>query len=431
MNTFYYDLHTRHDSIIVKTYWDHTSYYLNTEKWKWVEIKEVDDKVFEDNEFYITYLDFGEWGGTIWFKDKITGAEYEARSGCPQINVINNEYFVTTGNRVFMIPNPYKLKECDPDNYYKNVEKEDKETQIYGSLSTEGTETLFQDTTFEWSSKFYIATSFISNKKLFHLCVDNNNVYVAAIENGNMKPIQNIGHDFSVYDFYYSYRCKSLYKNKILKISTKSDNIFGFVEIDGDTIKKHIFVNTYKEKILGTNSAISSFSTLFDYIFKNLGNVYLHQIDSLELNMGATDVSPHHMISLGTDIYPNKKNYDFATFRVYRIIEDSTFTFLPQYYYTKGDSSLKVIFLEWRETDNKRDAFTMTQAEKDNTTYLFKGKYKNIVNCISQKIGDPINKKVKSNTSEVTWKTPNGLSIHLSLLVQDNYRHITGCIYKD
>lgn len=72
-NTIYYDLFVKNNNVFVKTYMDSKTFYFDTQKLKWVKTKNADDLIFEDEKFYVYSLDFGEWGGKTWFKDKKTG----------------------------------------------------------------------------------------------------------------------------------------------------------------------------------------------------------------------------------------------------------------------------------------------------------------------------------------------------------------------
>ena len=172
MNTGYYnDLHIRNDSILLKDYYDHITFYLDTVNYKWIEIDEVDDLIYEDDDFYVTYLNFGEWGNTVWFKDKKTQKEYELASSFPKIHNIDSVYYLTNSRSVIKINNLTELKLCDTTYYYKTIEK--KEWSL-GSSSTIGADTIFQDTTSWYDTKFYIATSFVFRDSLFCICVDSN-----------------------------------------------------------------------------------------------------------------------------------------------------------------------------------------------------------------------------------------------------------------
>ncbi len=327
MNATYYDIHIRHDSIITKTYMDQGTFWLDPVNLKWIKIKEVNDLIFEDENLYVTFLDFGEWGYTSWFKDKKTGVEYESALYSPTINKINDIYYVSTGRGVFEISDLSKMKKCSPYYYYSVVEKKD---HVEGSESTMGTKALFLDTANEGKSNLYIATSFVSNNRLYLLCSENNEIFISSVENGKIVPLQMIGRNLVIYDYYYSYRCQMLKDNRqVLKFKDKyNDNLYGFLEIIGDKIKIHYLNNIYTEKQLGTQEAVKAFNSIFELIYTNNGDIHLAQIDSIEPVLGGMDVTPHHKMSIGRDYYPNKDNVELETPRAYKKIEDSTITLL-------------------------------------------------------------------------------------------------------
>jgi hypothetical protein len=151
------------------------TYVADFKKTKTKELK------FYEDEFYDIYATCnGEWGGTIYFKDRKTKISYEASSTCPiVINKIDNEYFVTNfmGHMmgfasVLKITDPTKLEKSD-----LNFERHE------GSRYEKGVEVLLD------TMGFYISTSFVSDKQLFHLYSDDHGTYIGKIENKKMKPI--------------------------------------------------------------------------------------------------------------------------------------------------------------------------------------------------------------------------------------------------
>lgn len=430
MNTTYYDLHIRHDSIITKTYMNQGTFWLDPVNLKWIKIKDVDDLIFEDENLYATSLDFGEWGYTTWFKDKKTGIEYEAAFYRPRINKISDVYYVSTGRGAFEINDLSKMKKCSPDYYYSLVEKKD---EVDGSESTMGANALFIDSTNDGESNLYIATSFVSNNQLYLLCSENNDLFISSIKNGKIVPIQMIAHNLMVYDYYYSYRCQMLKDNRqVLKFKDKNnDNLYGFIEIKGDKIKIHYLTNTYTEKQLGTEEAVTAFNSIFELIYSNNGNVFLNKIDSIEPALGGLDVTPHHKMSIGRDCYPNKDNVELETPRTYKKLEDSAITLLSNYYYEKQMGSVKVFFFEWKETKVDGFGFDETNDEIKRKSSHFNSRFQNLKQCITNKCGKPNKKKKEKHGDLLIWKTKNGLYIKLSNYDYDNYRHILLTIYKE
>lgn len=236
---YYLDLFVLHDTIFCKPYMNDKSYFLDISKLSWKETAEPDDIIYEDAKFYVTYLDFGEWGSTTWFKDKSSGKEYELASSGDIVNKVDSCFYITGGIKVLKIDNPLKLKPCDSEYYYERVKKNKFHN---GTNSLAGAEILYQDTTYSyWESKepkLYIATSFKIGNRLFYLCSDSTKTYIAKLENNEMIPIQNFGTRYSIYDWHYSYRCKIQKDNfQLLKFDTKIKDTYGFIEIDRNKIK--------------------------------------------------------------------------------------------------------------------------------------------------------------------------------------------------
>ncbi len=235
---YYLDLFVLHDTVFSKPYMNDKSYYLNLRNLTWVETPEPDDVIYEDERFYITCLDFGEWGSTTWFKDKSSGKEYELASSAENIIRIDSSYYVSGGVRVLKIENPLNLKPCD-ENYYYQIFK--KKEYSEGTNSLIGAEAIYNDTTFsQWDfkeSKQYIITSFKVENKLFLLSNDSLKTFIAKLENKRIIPIQTIGKKHSTFDWNYSYRCKIQNDGfQLLKFDTKWNNTYGFIEIEKNKI---------------------------------------------------------------------------------------------------------------------------------------------------------------------------------------------------
>lgn len=237
-NTVYYDLFLRNDTIFTKTYMDSETFYFDRDKQKWRNTSEVDDMIYEDDRFYFTYLDFGEWGSTTWVKDRQTNTEYELSSSGEIINRVDSIYYITSGLRILKIDDPTELKRSNSDYLYEDIRKKD---HSEGTSSLQGAEIVFKDTTFsEWDwidkePKLRIATSFVRDNKLYHICVDSTKTLIAELENGQMKPIQKIESKLSFFDWYYSHRSK-IQKDGSQLLKFKTNNKFGIMEINRQDI---------------------------------------------------------------------------------------------------------------------------------------------------------------------------------------------------
>ena len=428
MQQSYLDLHIRNDSILSKDYYDHRTYFFDMINDAWKEVKKADDRVFEDDNFYVTFLDFGEFGGTLWFKNKSTGIEYEIASSTPVINQLDGKYYVTTAKKVIEIENPLMLNKVSPDSTYEVTEKKQ---WSMGSGSAYGAKVIFIDSSYDEERKFYIATSFVINNRLKFLCVDNNEVYIANIENGKTLNQDTILKNSWVYKMHNTYRQNlNQLPDQLLQFSSTDSKSFGFIEINKSSIKVHFIHNLDTVPMLGTRKADIAFISLFDFLTQNIGNLSLKQVDSLELMLKAYDATPRHKMSLGKETYPNKENYNLESPQVYKMIEDSTLTLITNFYYTKPDMSVKVFICEWESTHENAYRIYV----KEDKTYIKKS-YQNRFNVIDSVIlnryGNPTKTEKGRYGQYFYWQTNDNLTIVLFYSNSDQYRNIQLKIYKD
>ena len=150
------------------------------------KLKFVKNKYFyEDENYKVRETCSGEWGGTIYFKDKKTNLETAASATCViNINKIDKKYYVTSAllhriahTKIIEIEKPKNLevfKLLKPVGFNKG-------RKIYSveqveSQSEKGTKKILD------SSKVLTLASFVFNKRLYHIYTDTLNVYLAKIE---------------------------------------------------------------------------------------------------------------------------------------------------------------------------------------------------------------------------------------------------------
>lgn len=220
----HYDLVIENDSLYIKeSQFEKYNFVLGAYVANFKKTKTKELKFYED-EFYDIYATCnGEWGGTIYFKDKKTKESYEASSTCPiVINKIDNEYFVTNfmGHMmgfasILKIADPTKLEKSD-----FNFERHE------GSRHDKGIEVLID------TMDFYIPTSFAVDKQLFHLYSDDNGTYIGKIDNKKMKQIYK-------FDFiFYAHFNQHLDNGKqLLTCTFKDSEKSGLLIIDGKKFK--------------------------------------------------------------------------------------------------------------------------------------------------------------------------------------------------
>lgn len=223
---FYYDFKIENDSLFLKrTQHEEETFVLGQYVANFHRTTTRNFIDFEDEHYNLYFTCNGEWGGTIYFEDKQTKTVYEGSSTCPiVVNKIDDEYFVTNymGHMigfasVIKIPDPKKLT---PSTLDFNTR--------YGSRNEQGIEKLL-DTT-----DFYIPTSFVADKKLFHLYSDDNGTHVGSIKNNKVILV----HTFD-FRFYAHFNQQLEGDRQLLAFHVPDTTDKGILIIDGKTFHFH------------------------------------------------------------------------------------------------------------------------------------------------------------------------------------------------
>jgi len=424
LNTVYLDFFVKNDSIILKPYMNKQCYYFDTQNYIWEKIDEADDLIFEDEKFYVYSLDFGEWGGKTWFKDKKTGIEYAIEATTPLVNKIDTTYYLTNGFLVMKIENPLELNKCEDDVTYKNIEKDAKYTYWYGKPV--GFEIVYQDTTYNYFDFSYhprIVSSFVWHNELLHIYETDKATYIAKIENYEIKTIQKIANNLRFFNWFESYRCRNLNgNNELLQFRTKNEHFFGLMEVIGNNVFVQYFTNKaeLKPKSQGRTKADNIFINRLNLVLSDLNNLQLNDVIAAEQKWGSFDITPNYTMGIGDSWNPNKYTIDAG--KSYLIQEDSLISSSVDYFATKANDLVRAVIFEWEETD-----FPKPRLEK-----LTKEKYKQKLNfiegCITQKAGKQIGSNSEEPKFNQIWKTSNGLIIEL--INMKNFNSIRLVIYK-
>lgn len=150
------------------------------------------DSFYEDSEYVVTKSCSGEWGGSIWFKNKKTGIIYSCQSTCPKsINKIDNKYIVTNSishmsgaSEIIEIENPNQLsvfKKPKPRSY-----KNGKPLYYMGDMeskSRKGVKSLWRE------YETLIILSFLYNNKLYHITTKNGTTFLTTLENNELVTV--------------------------------------------------------------------------------------------------------------------------------------------------------------------------------------------------------------------------------------------------
>jgi hypothetical protein len=246
------DLHIQHDSIFAKPYDDYKpAYYLDETKDNWIKIKPLDYVVYEDKDYYVTSVYFGEWGGSTWFRNKRTGIEYVAEIATPEVKKVGSSYFLISHKEICLIKDPQLLMTSGHD--YRKIKQEQNEQNTFDMLHAYnrrenrnyediGVQDIFKSDTDPFDDSFLITASLICNNELYVFVLEDSQTYLAKVSKNGPKRIIDFG------DKLYITHRENEYKNSYQKNSyffySGSLNHFGLMEIKQDTIYLHYINNT-------------------------------------------------------------------------------------------------------------------------------------------------------------------------------------------
>ena len=414
-NANYFDFFIRDNKLIVKTYMNHESFLFDVKKLLWNPISEVDDQVYEDKNYKVTYLDFGEWGEATWFISKETGKEFIIDFEGTIINRLNDSYILTTKNEVREISNPKNLLECSPNFYYNEIEKEKKQYEYSNSLV--GSKEIYKDTI----SNYYffrknnkaINTSFLVSNKLFQLYTDSISTYIGKIKDGSLIAVQNLNKKFSVFNWNYSFRGNNLQNDSRFLKFKDDENTFGFIEIKGNKIDiKYLKHNVDSLQYLG----LDNFNKLLTFIKKNIGNLDIEKVKKTENEIGGINMKTDRSNTSHNGYYPKEFNSQQIKTKEFIKVESNLIAQKTEYLYTPSDNKIKSIFIEWSPTQSYIEPeisdFFINDKEEINTAFSIK--QNEIINIISKALNlEPKINKSNKNSIDWFWKMKSGLEVKL------------------
>ncbi|MBC9909929.1 hypothetical protein [Chitinophaga varians] len=193
---------------------------------------------FEDEDYVVNKTCSGEWGGTVYFRNRKTGMTYVCEATCPVIiHKLNGKYLVSCtlkhlsgSSSVIQIDHPDSLQVYTRPVKGKRglISVRDAE-----SASRKGCITLLE------AGRIIILVSFPYKGRLYHITTDDAHTYVSKIEDGRFVHLDVV-----------SDKSLSTFDGGV--ITTKDDHYIvffhenirkGYLDISGNRIE----VNTYPE----------------------------------------------------------------------------------------------------------------------------------------------------------------------------------------
>ena len=163
----------------------------------------------------------------------------------------------------------------------------------------------------------------------------------------------------------------------------------------------------YKIPILGTENSKQLFKDIFDFYIANIDSLALGDVDSIETNLNAYDITPKHYIANNL-----KRDINLETPRIYRKVEDSSMVLLTEYYYTSKANKVEIITFNWKENvlfDKGLSFFSKQELQRQN---LLAERMNWVKAVISDRFGKAVNDMQGKNFRDINWEQ-NGLIINL------------------
>lgn len=424
LQTFYYDLYVKNDSIFTTAYMSHDTFYLDEINKKWIETKKGEDLFYSDDNYNVYSLNFGEWGGVTWFKNNKTNDQYELGGARPIVNSLHNTYYVTQGKRILKITDPSKMELSKEPYNYKNAVL-DEHYFREGSGSLKGTKIIYEYKNDDYfRPKFSFATSFIADKKLFNIYTDSISTKIGLVENHQLIPVYEFQKEIKPFQWNYDWR-NPIQNNKYqtIQFATDNQNEYGIIEISENNLIVTTFKNSYKENVWSEKAMEEWFEKTFEFYLKNFDNLYLKDIDDLELKVKSTDLTQNHMMT-----HYLLKGRDIQTPRIYRKIEDASLKLNTMYYYQTSDKSVKLIEFEWGRNNNRFNKIEEAIADsfkEDNYKSFYKSKFVWLSEFLIKKLGKPSKNQKDKTSATQQWSIKDNV---VELFYNDNLVQVT--LYK-
>ncbi|MDR6464160.1 hypothetical protein [Chryseobacterium sediminis] len=152
--------------------------------------------LYNDTRYEVWKTCSGEWGGTVYFKNKKSGKIYYAKATCPvSVNKINNKYYISNSlshllgsSDILEITDPEKLEQTAKMPLYHP----DIITREYESHSSKGTKKLID------TAGAVIMSSFVYKQKLYSILLNysNTKATISELQDNKFYTIKEIDKDF-------------------------------------------------------------------------------------------------------------------------------------------------------------------------------------------------------------------------------------------
>lgn len=213
-------------------------YYFLNDDFNWLPIEDYYYSMHEDEKYIVSDCCIGEYGGSIFFKEKSTQKVFSCPATCAVgLNKIDGIYYLTNSiahlngfSEILKIENPKNLFELTIDSLKNNCNWWVRHP-LYSTDKTafqKGTETIFE-------SNDLILTSFVKNETFYHINSTEDKTFISTLENNQLNPVDSFSKSLFAY-------FSNLESTKDGFIYNFNNNEFrGFIELETDTMRLLLF----------------------------------------------------------------------------------------------------------------------------------------------------------------------------------------------
>lgn len=394
----YYDLYVKNDSIFSTEYYNSNTFYLDEKNNNWRAVKKASDLYFSDENYNIYARDYGEWGAITWFENKKSKKQFELGIKSPIVNKLKNKYILTSSRLITEISNPENLTESkEPYDYEEIVVKERYSGR--GTMSLEGVKILYENPIAYFSKpKLVINTSFIANDKLYHVYRDSTNLKIGFIKDSVFQSVYEFEKIKHAFRFHYDNRNVVNNNKQSLQFRTHNKNTHGIMFIDNKDVNVTFFKNSYVIPNLGDVGMKKWFEKTFKYYNENIKSITIDDVDSLEMEYKALDVSQ----------FPSKQSYGLESWEVkrpksYKRNQSKEISLYTSYYTELASDKISIIEFEWSEIKGNKSVSDYIEGNKEDDLIL--NNHFQIFEILKTTFGEPILLKKENNEIRAEWET--------------------------
>ena len=166
------------------------------------------------------------------------------------------------------------------------------------------------------------------------------------------------------------------------------------------------------------------FENTFENYYSNFGVFTLDQIDKVEQEINATDITQKHKISTY-----RLDGRNVETPRIYRKIESDKLSLITIYYYSTDNKKIELVNFEWGKNRNKIqdiEDIVAEMANEEKEEKLYKQKFDWISDYLKGKLGEPSSFKTDENGVEKKWEKDDKV-----IVLEHRKREVELTIYSE